>query len=157
MAAQAAPNGIILFHYPQSPYGRRVRWYLALRGIAYAECIQPWILPRPDMEALGVRYRRSPVMAIGRDIYLDSRMILRKLEELFPSSTEHPALSSKETEGMAALLNKFVVDAGVFSKAVGIMRPDRAALQDPTFVKDCDVIGLRLALTMPSAPVIEDI
>ncbi|RMY52428.1 hypothetical protein D0865_05801 [Hortaea werneckii] len=75
-------------------------------------------------------------MAIGRDIYLDSRMILRKLEELFPPSTEHPALSSKETEGMAALLNKFVVDAGVFSKAVGIMRPDRAALQDPTFVKD---------------------
>merc|ERR1712113_664642 len=136
MPAQAAPNGIILFHYPQSPYGRRVRWYLALRGIAYAECIQPWILPRPDMEALGVRYRRSPVMAIGRDIYVDSRMILQKLEELFPPSTEHPALSSKATEGMAALMNKFVVDAGVFSKAVGIMRPDRAALQDPAFVKD---------------------
>ncbi|KAI7182669.1 hypothetical protein KC352_g23115 [Hortaea werneckii] len=136
MSAQAAPNGIILFHYPQSPYGRRVRWYLALRGIAYAECIQPWILPRPDMEALGVHYRRSPVMAIGRHIYVDSRMILRKLEELFPPSAEHPALSTKETEGMAALMNKFVVDAGVFSKAVGIMRPDRAALQDPAFVKD---------------------
>ncbi|RMY76176.1 hypothetical protein D0863_02119 [Hortaea werneckii] len=133
MSAQAAPNGIILFHYPQSPYGRRVRWYLALRGIAYAECIQPWILPRPDMEALGVHYRRSPVMAIGRDIYVDSRMILRKLEELFPPSAEHPALSTKETEGMAALMNKFVVDAGVFSKAVGIMRPDRAALQDPAW------------------------
>ncbi|KAI7303365.1 hypothetical protein KC315_g15727 [Hortaea werneckii] len=75
-------------------------------------------------------------MAIGRDIYVDSRMILQKLEELFPPSTEHPALSSKATEGMAALMNKFVVDAGVFSKAVGIMRPDRAALQDPAFVKD---------------------
>ena len=100
------------------------------------------------MEALGVHYRRSPVMAIGRDIYLDSRMILRKLEELFPPSTEHPALSSKETEGMAALLNKFVVDAGVFSKAVGIMRPDRAALQDPTFVKD--VSHIRSAYLSPS-------
>ena len=99
------------------------------------------------MEALGVHYRRSPVMAIGRDIYLDSRLILRKLEELFPPSNEHPALSSKETEGMAALLNKFVVDAGVFSKAVGIMRPDRAALQDPAFVKD--VSHIRSAYPSP--------
>lgn len=98
------------------------------------------------MEALGVHYRRSPVMAIGRDIYVDSRMILRKLEELFPPSAEHPALSTKETEGMAALMNKFVVDAGVFSKAVGIMRPDRAALQDPAFVKDVSHIPMRMPL-----------
>ena len=33
-------NGIVLFHYSFSPYARRVSWYLALRGIDYAECVR---------------------------------------------------------------------------------------------------------------------
>lgn len=32
-------NGIVLYHYSFSPYARRVIWYLALRGIDYAECV----------------------------------------------------------------------------------------------------------------------
>ena len=32
-------NGIVLYHYSFSPYARRVTWYLALRGIGYAECV----------------------------------------------------------------------------------------------------------------------
>lgn len=41
-------------------------------------------MPRPDLTALGVGYRRIPVVAIGRDIYHDTRLVLRKLEVLFP-------------------------------------------------------------------------
>ena len=37
--AQEAPNGIVLWHYPFSPFARRVVWYLTLRGIEYAECV----------------------------------------------------------------------------------------------------------------------
>lgn len=88
------------------------------------------------MEALGVRYRRSPVMAIGRDIYVDTRLMLSRLETLFPASEQHPAFSSPETAGLAALLNKFTIDAGVFGKAVQIMRPDSPALKNAAFVKD---------------------
>nr|POF07145.1 dolichyl-diphosphooligosaccharide--protein glycosyltransferase subunit wbp1 [Quercus suber] len=40
-AAAAPPNGIVFFHYPSSPYARRVCWYLALRNISYAECVRP--------------------------------------------------------------------------------------------------------------------
>lgn len=35
------PNEIVLFHYPFSPYARRVIWYLQLRGIEFAQCVRP--------------------------------------------------------------------------------------------------------------------
>ena len=47
--------------------------------------IQPVYLPREDINALGVKYRRIPIMSIGRDIYCDTRLILHKLDEKFPS------------------------------------------------------------------------
>ena len=75
-------------------------------------------------------------MAIGRDIYVDSRMILQRLEELFPASAEHPAFSLKETAGLAALLNKFTVDASVFSTGVQIMPPEHPALGEKNFIAD---------------------
>lgn len=34
-----ANNNIVLYHYSFSPYARRIIWYLALRGIDYAECV----------------------------------------------------------------------------------------------------------------------
>ena len=37
--AKAPPNGIVYLHYKESPYARRVAWYLAFRQIAYAECV----------------------------------------------------------------------------------------------------------------------
>jgi glutathione S-transferase len=148
----APPNGIVYFHYPESPFARRVVWYLAFRKIAYSECVSKWsgivddvligvqiqprIMPRPDLAALGVRYRKTPTMAIGRDVYVDSRMIIRRLEELFPPSEEHPAFSTKETAGLAGLLNKLNIDIGMFSLAVMMMPPDLPLLKDETFVKD---------------------
>jgi hypothetical protein len=39
MANREAPNGIVLWHYPFSPFARRMVWYLQLRGLEYAECV----------------------------------------------------------------------------------------------------------------------
>jgi len=39
MGSPSAPNGIVLFSYPSSPFGKRVSWYLQLRGIGYAICV----------------------------------------------------------------------------------------------------------------------
>ncbi|KAM3416325.1 hypothetical protein BST61_g7930 [Cercospora zeina] len=130
------PHDIILFHYRASPYGRRVTSYLALRNISYAECLQPAILPRPDMEALGVKYRKSPVMAIGREVYVDTRIIVAKLEELFPASAAHPGLSTPSTTGLAGLLQKLMVDVSVFSKVVSQIPQDLPMLRDAKFAKD---------------------
>ncbi|KAF2485122.1 hypothetical protein BDY17DRAFT_292973 [Neohortaea acidophila] len=136
MASTAQPpNGIVLFHYERSPYARRVRWYLAFRRIAYAECIQPSIMPRPDLKALGIKYRRTPSMAVGRDVYLDTRMIIHRLEQLFPASDQHPAFSTPETAGLASLLNKLVIDASLFNHAVTIL-PDNPNIRSEAFHKD---------------------
>ncbi|KAF2171848.1 hypothetical protein M409DRAFT_18081 [Zasmidium cellare ATCC 36951] len=134
--APSAPNVIALFWYPASPYGRRVKAYLTLRNIDHAECIQPPILPRPDLDALGVKYRRSPVMAIGRDVYLDTRLMISKLEEMFPASSQHPGLSSPETNGLAQLLQKLSIDGSIFQHAVRQIPRDSALMKSPAFQKD---------------------
>lgn len=93
-------------------------------------------MPRPDLAALGINYRRTPTMAIGRDVYLDSRHILARLENLFPPSPTHPAFSSKETAGLAALLDKFSTDASLFVNATTIMPPDLPIFKNEAFMKD---------------------
>ncbi|KAG9652291.1 hypothetical protein KCU95_g8435, partial [Aureobasidium melanogenum] len=136
MSSQEVPNDIILFHYAFSPFAKRIVWYLKLRGIPYAECIQPLILPRPDLAELGINYRRIPLLSIGRDVYYDTRLILARLEQSFPASSSHPALSMPENKGLEALLEKFTVDAGVFSKAAQSLPPDLPTMKDEKFLKD---------------------
>lgn len=59
--------------------------YLNLRKLAFTQVRVPPNMPRPILkDRLGINYRRIPIMAIGRDIYIDTRIMLRKLETLFP-------------------------------------------------------------------------
>ncbi|KAB2571259.1 hypothetical protein BFW01_g12678 [Lasiodiplodia theobromae] len=130
----SVPNEIVLFHYPFSPYARRITWYLQLRGIAFAQCIQPMTMPRPDLRELGIAYRRIPLMAIGRDVYCDTRLILRKLEERFPDGAL--GASGSDHRAIERLLDRWTTDAGVFARAATLIPPDTPALQDPKFAKD---------------------
>ncbi|KIW10333.1 hypothetical protein PV08_11295 [Exophiala spinifera] len=127
-------NGIVLYHYSFSPFARRVLWYLTLRGIDYAECKQPATMPRPDLKALGVNYRRIPVMAIGRDIYCDTRIMLRKLEDLFPDSPLRA--STVEQKAIEKFLEIWTIEAGVFVRASQLIPTSMPLLNDPKFTKD---------------------
>ncbi|KAF2007497.1 hypothetical protein P154DRAFT_614838 [Amniculicola lignicola CBS 123094] len=109
----------VLFHYPPSIYSHRVLWYLWLRGLPYDECIQPAYMPRPDLAALGVNYRRIPIMAIGKDVYCDSRLIINKLEELYPNS--NVSLPSSSDKGIRKLLESWTIDGGIFTNATRLM------------------------------------
>ncbi|KAG5305093.1 glutathione S-transferase (GST) family protein, conidia-enriched transcript [Histoplasma capsulatum var. duboisii H88] len=125
----------VVFHYEISPYGRRVTWYLALRGIEYDQCLQPIIMPRPDLHALGVQYRRVPVMCVGKDIYCDSRLILRKLEELYP---EGERLGAADPDGQAIerMLENWTIDGGVFARACQLVPPAVILAAHPNFIRD---------------------
>ena len=123
------------YHYPFSPFARRVIWYLALRGIDYAQCIQPPMLPRPDLkELLGVHYRRIPVLAIGRDVYCDTRIILAKLEALFPGSELTPA--TPEHVAIQRLLSAWIIESGIFVSGSSLIPSNLPLLRDPKFQKD---------------------
>ena len=67
---------LILFSYDTSPYGQKIHLLLTLAGLTYSELTQPAILPRPDLKSLSITYRRIPLLAIGRDVYADSSIIL---------------------------------------------------------------------------------
>ncbi|KAL9006031.1 MAG: hypothetical protein Q9188_001209 [Gyalolechia gomerana] len=111
-----------------------VVWYLKLRGIEYAECIQPVALPREDVNALGVKYRRIPIMSIGRDIYCDSRLILEKLEEKFPSGKL--GATQPEQKALEKVLEQWTINGGVFNRAAQLIPPEMPLLNDPKWVKD---------------------
>ncbi|CZS87864.1 uncharacterized protein RCO7_00846 [Rhynchosporium graminicola] len=127
---------IILYHYTFSPYAKRVVWYLSLRQIPYTQCLQPPILPRPSLIALGTSYRRIPILSIGKDIYNDTRLILSKLTELYPASAQHPALSMGAFgQGMEKLLEFWTVN-GLFSRAAALIPKEMPLLRDERFRRD---------------------
>lgn len=130
--ARDQDRNIKLYYYWASPIARRLVWYLKLRGIPYCEVKQPMIMPRPDLKAIGVAYRRIPVMTIGKDIYCDTRLILEKLEELFPSGK----LGAPTLEGQALqkLLEVWHFEGPLFFKGTYTM--PLSVFKDPTFTKD---------------------
>jgi glutathione S-transferase len=90
------------------------------------------MMPRPDLAELGVAYRRIPVLSIGRDVYLDMRLIIRKLEEMFPDGK----LGASEPEEMFVekLIEKWTVESPVFWAATGLVPAE--AVKDPKFAED---------------------
>jgi len=90
-------------------------------------------MPRPDLALLPVAYRLIPVLAVGRDIYLDTRLILRKLETLFPERKPLGATNAQD-KFVQGLLERYMVEGPVFGIAAGLV-PTELAL-DPTFNKD---------------------
>ncbi|KAK1247750.1 hypothetical protein MKX07_000638 [Trichoderma sp. CBMAI-0711] len=141
----AAPE-IVLYHYGISPFARRTVWYLALRGIPYNQCLQPGMLPRPDVARLGISYRRIPILSIGRDIYLDTRLQIPKLEAMYP---QLPRLGSSmpEEKGIERLLSAFIIDSGIFQNGVKLLPTDLPFLKDPKYFKDRgDFMGTELSV-----------
>ncbi|KAK7192040.1 hypothetical protein DPSP01_003907 [Paraphaeosphaeria sporulosa] len=132
MGSTVVPNDIVLFNYPSSPFGRRIQWYLQLRAIEYALVEQPVMMPRTDLEKLGVKYRRIPILAIGRDVYLDTRLILRTLEKKFPDGKL--GSDKPEQQFIEKLLDKYMVEGPVFQQTAGLV--PSAFLKDPSFAKD---------------------
>lgn len=100
---------------------------------AHPSQLQPPTLPREDVNALGVKYRRIPILSIGRDIYCDTRLILDKLEERFPSGKL--GASQPEQKAIEKLLEKWTVD-GVFPRAAQLIPPALPMLNDSKFVQD---------------------
>lgn len=87
------------------------------------------------MVAIGTVYRRIPLIAIGRDIYNDTRLIIQKLETMYPA---HKQISSSTIDGKALEqhLQHWIVDGGVFARAAQLIPTNSPAMNDPKFTKD---------------------
>ncbi|MBI5256773.1 MAG: glutathione S-transferase family protein [Burkholderiales bacterium] len=83
-------NDLILHHYPNSPFSEKIRLILGLKGLAWRSVIIPAIMPKPDVVALTGGYRKTPFMQVGADIYCDSALVARLLEQRQPAPTIYP-------------------------------------------------------------------
>lgn len=126
---------ILTFDYDFSPYGQKVRTLLSASGIPYKCCLQPMVLPRPDLEALGVTYRRIPVLSIGCDIFADSSLICEVIQDRYHKLPTTPADKAYEAFGNM-----------VFAQCLPVM-PTK--MINPDFVKDRETIFRAMPPTKP--------
>ena len=78
-------NEIIFHSYDVSPFSEKVRVVFGIKDLAWNACIQPVIMPKPELIPLTGGYRKIPVMQIGADVYCDTQVILDELEQRFPT------------------------------------------------------------------------
>ena len=114
---------IILHQYATSPFSEKVRKVLAHKKVSWRSVDQPVIMPKPKLTPLTGGYRRIPVMQLGADIYCDTGIITRKLEELFPEPTIYPSGS----EGLCQMISQwadrrffFSITSAIFEKLVAM-------------------------------------
>ena len=106
---------LILHHYPQSPFAEKARLLLGFKGLSWHSVMIPPVMPKPDLTALTGGYRRTPVLQVGADIYCDTALIARRLEQ----EKAAPALFPEGQEAAAASLAQFA-DQVLFQHAVAI-------------------------------------
>lgn len=83
---------IALFGYDSSPFTRKVQLTLRLLQIPYKFILVPSMMPRPILvDNFNLTYRKIPVLAVGRDVYVDTSLIVEYLHA-------HPALKAWRDE-----------------------------------------------------------
>jgi glutathione S-transferase len=92
---------LVLHSYDASPFTQRVLRMLGFKGLEWGWVETPMMPPKPDLVALTGGYRGTPVLQIGRDIYIDSQLIALELERRFP----HPSLFPGRNMGVALALD----------------------------------------------------
>lgn len=112
----ASAQTIILHHYQTSPFSEKVRLALRMKNLAWASVEIPNMMPKPLLMPLTGGYRKTPVMQIGADIFLDSAMIIRALEERF----EIPQLDLPGHEGLSNVVGSWA-DGKWFQTSVAII------------------------------------
>src|ERR1700688_2900250 len=81
---------IILHQYATSPFWEKLRKIVAHKKISWRSVEQPVIMPKPKLVPLTGGYRRIPVLQIGADVWSDTAIIIRKIDELYPEPTIYP-------------------------------------------------------------------
>ncbi len=116
---------LILHHYPTSPFAEKTRLLLGFKGLSWRSVKISPVMPKPDLTALTGGYRKTPVLQMGADIYCDTALIARRLEQEKVS----PALFPEGQEMIAATFAAWA-DSVVFQHAVSLVfQPESVAVR----------------------------
>lgn len=110
-------------------------------------------MPRPNLASIGVGYRKIPLMAIGKDIYCDSRLIISKIESLHGGSALTPPTLAEA--GVRKLFENWTIDGGIFGNTVKLMPYwlENGMLSNKAFLDDRQTLmgGRRMTAEMMEA------
>ena len=95
-----ASPALILHQYDISPFSQKAQKMMGLKALSWQSVEMPMIAPKPDVEALTGGYRGTPVLQIGRDVFIDNWMIARALDAFDASG---PAINAQGGLREAAL------------------------------------------------------
>lgn len=116
---------LILHHYPASPFAEKARLLLGFKGLAWRSVHISPVMPKPDLTALTGGYRKTPVLQVGADIYCDTALIARRLEQ----EKSAPALFPTGQEMIAQTFATWA-DSVVFAHAVSLVfQPESVAVR----------------------------
>jgi glutathione S-transferase len=116
---------LILHHYPTSLFAEKARLMLGFKGLSWRSVIIPSIMPKPDLTLLTGGYRKTPILQIGADIYCDTALMVRRLEQEKVSPTFYP-------EGQEFTVSSFAAwaDSVLFMHAVSLVfQPESLAVR----------------------------
>ncbi|KDN43100.1 hypothetical protein K437DRAFT_257624 [Tilletiaria anomala UBC 951] len=134
---------VILYGYTFSPYTVKISTLLLLKNIPFSLVTvkhappQPH-LPRPELDLLGVTYRRIPVLSIDGDLFFDSNLIAEEIERRFPPGIGEGYVSiiPGPSTGASSL---FMASMNALSSrllAICVSLLPESALSNEHFVKD---------------------
>jgi len=117
---------LILHHYPASPYSEKVRIAFGYKGLGWKSVTIPVVMPKPDLMPLTGGYRKTPVMQIGADIYLDTQIILEEIERRHPAKPLLPAAQDGRAQALAWWIERatFGMAATTIFATIGDKVPD---------------------------------
>lgn len=126
---------LILHHYPTSPFAEKARLMLGFKQLPWRSVTIPPLMPKPDLMPLTGGYRKTPVLQVGADIYCDTALIARRLDQ----EKAVPALFPEGHEFTVASFSLWV-DSVVFQHAVSLVfQPESIAMRfgklPPEFLK----------------------
>jgi len=91
-------------------------------------------MPRPVLASLGINHRRIPILSLGRDVYIDTKLIIRKLETLYLDGK----LGSDGgfEQGFERMLEDWVNHGGPFWRTAGCIPVSAPLVQSDVWMKD---------------------
>ena len=99
MAPRTSPI-VVLFGYESSTFTLKIRLALKIKQIPYTFVAVPSMMPRPLLQNnFNLTYRKIPVLALGRDLYCDTSIIVEALEHFFPESEGYQTLYPTAEDG----------------------------------------------------------
>ncbi|KAK3680049.1 hypothetical protein LTR78_000426 [Recurvomyces mirabilis] len=89
---------IIAWDYQFAPNAQKSRNYLYASSTPFKICEQPFVIPRPILQDLGITYRRVPVLSIGKDVFCDNTSFIDAMQQLLGSKGLKKAASDRAWE-----------------------------------------------------------